>query len=390
MLGAPAELPGVRVAADLPERGHVRVVRSTLRAMSRAPDVAIVSLGTTLGWRYADEALAGMLESLGCSCEIVRVSIGRAGRLRRTMAGVDLVEALAARHAAARVSASAIVFSSVTAALLQRPPRVPYAVRFDTLAALSRPGLSGAWQRWREPVVLARARLLLPWSGVAARTADAVIASARGGAGASCPRIVTLPPPIELVARSGRRDLTAVAYAADPDKRGLGLLCEAWGRARPPDGMLVVGGIDRDRAEAWLARADVAEPAGITWAGALSRPDWLAVVGRARVFVNASRYEDWGVAQLEALALGTPLVTVPTPGPNEALELARRLDPRLVAPERTADALATAVTAGLSLNDAERDVYAAAAQELLVPYRPDAVRSTVAREVIPVLLGSSS
>ena len=354
--------------------------------MSAAPDIAIVSLGTTLGWRHADETLALMLERAGCSCEIVPVEIGRAGVLRRSMVLTDTVEALAARRSAAGVTAGAIIFSSVTAALLQRP-RVPYAVRFDTVAALSRPGGGGAWQRKREPIVLAHARLLLPWSGTAARAAERLIEPLATAPG---PPVVTLPVPIERLSGADVRDLTAMAYAADPIKRGLELLCEAWRRARPPGGRLIVGGLDRETALRWLRRAGLVEPPAVEWVGKLSRDDWLARVARARVFVNASRYEDWGIAQMEALAVGTPLVTVPSPGPNEALALARRLAPGLVAPECNGPALARAIQAGLSLSDAERIAYGTAADAMLELYRPEAVLRTVAQEVVPALLESSS
>ena len=93
--------------------------------------------------------------------------LGRSAALRRTMATTDLVEALAARRAAAGITAGAVIYSTVTAALLQ-PARAPAAVRFDGLAAVNRPGPGGAWQRRRERTVLERADVLLPWSEQAA------------------------------------------------------------------------------------------------------------------------------------------------------------------------------------------------------------------------------
>ena len=62
----------------------------------------------------------------------------------------------------------------------------------------------------------------------------------------------------------------------------------------------------------------------------LSRADYRALLRRARVFVCAPRREDYGIAQLEALADGCMLVTTPSPGPYAALPLARELDSRLV------------------------------------------------------------
>ena len=62
----------------------------------------------------------------------------------------------------------------------------------------------------------------------------------------------------------------------------------------------------------------------------LSRAEYRALLRRARVFVCAPRREDYGIAQLEALADGCLLVTAPSPGPYAALPLARELDARLV------------------------------------------------------------
>jgi glycosyltransferase involved in cell wall biosynthesis len=100
------------------------------------------------------------------------------------------------------------------------------------------------------------------------------------------------------------------------------------------------------------------------------------------VFINASRREDHGLAQLEALAAGTPLVTVPSPGAYEALPIARRLAPRLVASEVSASALAAALRAGLAFDDA---TYSARAAVALEPYRRSRVLSVVRDEVLPAL-----
>ena len=343
-------------------------------------DVALVSLGTTPGWRRGDEAFAELVREAGASCEVVPVRLGAARRLRRNMTTTDLVEALAARRSARGIAARAVVYSTITAALLQ-PRRDPYAVRFDTLAAHNRPGVGGLWQRAREPRVLSGARLLLPWSEVAASAARELLADP--------PPIVALPPPLEAIETGGSRELDAVAYAGNPEKRGLDLLCEAWRRGAPAGARLVVGGIEREAALRHLRRAGVREPEGLEWAGALPRERWIGTVAAARVFLNAARYEDWGLAQMEALAAGTPLVTVPTPGPNEALALARRLAPELVAAERSADALAAALRAGLALDEPARAGYAERAAELLAPYRRDAVARVVAEEVLPALLNAS-
>jgi glycosyltransferase involved in cell wall biosynthesis len=344
------------------------------------PDIALVSLGTTMGLRRADDALAELMLEAGASCEVVRVGIGRLGRLRRGMLLTDVAEAYAARRSARAVRARTVIYSSVTAALLQRPSG-PYGVRFDSLAALNRPGIGGLWQRRRERLVLGSARLLLAWSESGARAARTLL----GGG----PPAVVLPPPVDGAAAEGERDIDAVAYAANPHKRGLELLCQAWREAAPPGSRLIVGGLDPVTAQQYLRRAGVAEPRAVEWAGALPREGWLELVSRARVFVNASRYEDWGLAQMEALAAGTPLVTVPSAGLNEALPLARRLARPLVAQECSAGALASALRAGLVLDSEARGIYARKAARLLVPYRRPALRRTVAEDVLPALLTSA-
>jgi hypothetical protein len=334
--------------------------------MAGPVDVALVSLGTTPGLRRADDAFAAQLEVAGVACELRRARIGRAGALRRNPPLTDLVEALAARRAARGIDARVAVFSTVTAALLQ-PRERPYAVTFDSPAALNRPGRGGAWQRRAERRALASARLLLPRGESAAAAVPGDV-----------PRVV-VPPPIEDLAHGGERDIDAVTYAGNPRKRGLDLVCRAWARAGG-GGRLVVGGIGRERALRWLDHAGVAEPAGVEWPGALPREEWLATVRRARLFVNGSRWEDYGIAQLEAVSAGAALVTVPSPGPYEALPLARRLSPELV----DAD-LAAALAAGLALGDQELAAYREEAAAALAPYRPAAVQAIVTERVVPAL-----
>lgn len=328
-------------------------------------DVALVSLGTTPGLRRADEAFAQQLRDAGVACELVPVRVGAAGSLRRNPAITDLVESLAARRVS-RPRARVVVFSTVTASLLRRGGG-PYAVRFDSPAALNRPGAPGAWQRRAERRALAGARCLLPWSERAAE-----------GAPGDAPRVI-LPVPVEQLPGASARDIDAVAYAGDPKKRGLDVLCGAWARAGG-GARLVVGGIEPERARRWLARKRVVEPDGIEWIGPVERERWLETVQRARLFVNASRREDYGLAQLEALSAGAALVTVPSPGPYEALPLARRLAPQLVA-----DDLVSALAAGLALSASELEAYRGAAATELAPYRPAAVQAVVAERVIPAL-----
>jgi glycosyltransferase involved in cell wall biosynthesis len=338
------------------------------------PDIALVSLGTTPGLMRADDAFAGLAEAAGVSCELVRVRVGRASALRRHATVTDAVEALAARRAASGLRARAVVYSTVTAALLQRHSG-PYAVRFDSPAALNRLGPAGAWQRAREKRVMAGATVLLPWGDAAAA---AIPREARG-----VPAIA-LRVPVTAASGSGTqdRDIEALAYAGYPEKRGLDILVRAWAKVSAPGALLVVAGIERARALRWLERRGIPEPPNVEWPGLLDPAEWQAKLARARLFVNASRREDHGLSQLEALAAGAVLVTVPSAGPYEALPLARAIDERLVAAAIDENALAVSLAAGLQVDPS---AYAASAAPLLEPYRPEAVRRVFEQQVLPAL-----
>jgi hypothetical protein len=333
-------------------------------------DIALISLATTPGLRASDAAFADLVRGAGATCAVVPVDIGWSGRLRRHAAVTDFVEAVAARRSARGVDARAVVYSTVTAALLQPDSAVPAAIRFDATASLNRPGAAGAWQRRRERAVLREADLLVPVSD---------------GAAAALPRghapSVRVPIPVPEVEAPAERDIAATMYAGYPRKRGLELALAAW----PGDERIVVGGADAEKGRRWLERRGVPEPAGVEWAGMVPRAEWLATVARSRVFVNASRWEDYGIAQFEALAAGTPVVTVPSAGAFEALPLLRTLAPELVAPEISAQALREPLRLALSWGDAERAAYRERAIEALRPYRAEAIQQVVAERVLPAL-----
>ena len=341
-------------------------------------DIALISLATTPGLVRSDAAFAQLIRDCGVDCEVVPVQIGPSGKLRRHPAATDLVEAIAARRTARKATknARAVIYSTTTAALLQRTGK-PYAVRFDATAGLNRPeGLPSAWQRSRERRVLGDARLLLPVSeGATAKLPDP-----------HAP-VVRIPIPVDDVPSAGARDIAATAYAGYPRKRGLEVIVQAW--ARLPRQTLLVGGTDRDKAVRWLDRCGVSEPEGIEYTGMIDRDEWLAKVARSRVFVNASHWEDYGIAQFEALAAGTPVATVPSPGSYEALRLIRELDPDLVTDEIDSDQLARAIEKALAYDDARRADYAARARKLLEPYRAAALRDAVRDKVLPVLLAEA-
>src|SRR4051812_7514541 len=349
--------------------------------MAEMPDIALVSLGTTPGLRNADQAFAQMARDAGVSCEVIDVGVGKSGGLRRQSTITDFVEARAARNAAMKIKAKVIVYSTVTAALMQKPSG-PYAVRFDSPAAENRQGPAGAWSRRREEKALANAVVLLPWGQAALK---AIPAEAKG-----VPAIA-LPVPIEAytaertasVTGTTDREIDALAYAGYPEKRGLDVLMQAWEVSGLADKRtLRVTGIERGRALEWLSKRKLSEPAGVEWSGLMEPGQFRYTLSRTKVFVNASRREDHGLSQLEALAAGAALVTTISEGPYEALPLATKLDPHLISPSPSAQSLAFAMKAGFQV---DLDDYSARAQEMLAPYRPEAIQQVFEEQVVPAL-----
>jgi glycosyltransferase involved in cell wall biosynthesis len=106
--------------------------------------------------------------------------------------------------------------------------------------------------------------------------------------------------------------------------------------------------------------------------------EYRALLRRARVFVAAPRYEEYGIAQLEALADGCRLVTTAAQGGYAALPLARALDPRLVG-----DDLARALRTAL---DDPAPGYAERARAALAPWAPAAVDELVRERLLPALV----
>jgi glycosyltransferase involved in cell wall biosynthesis len=322
-----------------------------------AVDVLVVSLGSTAGLRAADAELVASLRRAGASVAVV---VARAPREVRTFALTDLAWALAARRAAVEGLRAhrprAVLYATTTAALLW--PRGG-AVRFDAPAAGNRPGRHGVWQRPVERRRLRAAPLLVPQS-----------AGALAEAGLTGEPAVVVPIPVEPSGPpAAARDVAAITYAANPHKKGLDVVLAAWSRVRRDGEELLVTGTGA-----------IPDRPGVRAIGPLAPEAYRALLRRARVYVTAPRREDYGVAQLEALADGCLLVTNAAPGPYAALPLARALDPRLVG-----DDLATGLRTAL---DDPPPGYAARALEAIAPFRRAAVDATVRDELLPALLTS--
>ena len=315
-------------------------------------DVLVVSLGATGGLRAADDELLASLRRAGATAELVR-----AERVRewRTYGLIELAWALSARRAAVagidRFSPRALIYSTTTAALLA--PRSG-AIRFDAPAAGNRPGRHGFWQRPAERRRFAAAPLLLPWS--------------EGGLAEAPPHGPAIVLPVPVAPQRDKRDsplCRVVTYGAHPEKKGLDRVLAAWRRVRREGEELAVAGLE-----------GTDEP-GVRYLGTLPREEYRALVASAGVFVTAPRREDYGLAQLEALADGCVLATTPAPGPYAALPLARELDPRTV-DEDIGRALRVAL-------DDPAPGYAERARALLAPFSAEAADRIVREEVLPAL-----
>jgi glycosyltransferase involved in cell wall biosynthesis len=360
-----------------------------MRRSGQEVDVLLVTLGSTLGLRIADDELVRSLRRAGAHVAVAETPRPRAVR---TLMLTDLVWARAARRAVERQLREllprrprSIVYSTTTAALLWP---LPGAIRFDAPAVANRPGRHGLWQRPLERLRLRQSPLLLPWS-------EGGLAEARIADPGREARALVLPVPFdrEHPAEHGadqdlaigadaractapERDIAAITYAGNPTKKGFDRVLAAWRGARRPGERLVVVGVARDALRA--AGFDLPD-ADVEVTGPIARPVLGALLRRARVFVCAPRREDYGLIQLEALAEGCRLVTTPAPGPYVALSLARQLDPRLVG-EDLRGALRDAL-------DAPLPEYATRAAALLDPYRRDTFDQLVAERLLPRLLG---
>jgi hypothetical protein len=223
------------------------------------------------------------------------------------------------------------------------------------------------WQRPVERRRLAEASLLVP------QDAGALVE-----AGSPATASVVVPIPVEPSAdgRAGGegRDIAAVTYATNPYKKGLDRVLAAWAVARREGEELVVAGVEH-------ASGD-----GVRYVGTLTPAAFRGLLRRARVYVTAPRREDYGIAQLEALADGCRVVTTPAPGPYAALPLLRADGLGWVAGPEPA-ALGAALRAAL---DADDPGYAARALMAITPFRRAAIDTLVATTLLPQLLGGQS
>ena len=359
---------------------------------SGAVDVMYVVSGTTQGHQRADRALMSALGKVGVNAVMVTGDFSLPWPIKRqvwrSMLTIDLFQAMvlrgAARRGVQRHRPRAILYATSHAAMLQpRRSHGRVGIRFDTPARVSRKGRLFAVEHWLERRQFDRARVLAP----VGLTIDPSFLDVLPEGGT----VVPLPIPVESAPNEStpEREPIVVAYAGNPHKKGLDRVVSAWAKVSPTGRRLLITGVDHAEGAWYLREQGIVEPSGVEWRGKLSPAEHRALTSRAEIFLAASRYEDYGIAQLEALVDGSVLVTTPSPGPFVALPIARELDSRVVADSESAEDLARALRSALDMTDAEREMYRQRANALVRTFSPACLEQRLRDDVLPALLSET-
>jgi glycosyltransferase involved in cell wall biosynthesis len=180
-----------------------------------------------------------------------------------------------------------------------------------------------------------------------------------------------------------------VVYASNPHKKGLDIALTAWANAHPDGVRLVVTGIDPEIGRDWCNDNHIPVSASVDWRGVLEASEFRQLLRGSCILLAASRYEDHGATQLEALADGALLVTVPSAGPFEPLGIAKQLPGSLVAETVDADTLAVCLVRAIHMTPTERAAYRATAGRLTSPYSEEVLDERLRERVLPSLLRST-
>lgn len=115
-------------------------------------------------------------------------------------------------------------------------------------------------------------------------------------------------PPVEEAAAAARDDVVVSVGAVSPRKNTLGLVRAA----RQLDCRVLVVGQQPRVGDTYAERVMSEVPDNVEFIGLLPRAEVLRLLGRSRVHVQPGFVETPGLASLEALALGTPVVVSDT------------------------------------------------------------------------------
>lgn len=180
-------------------------------------------------------------------------------------------------------------------------------------------------------------------------------------------------------------DFTFLTVGGLNENKGIHLLFEAFARgfANDPGTRLRIGGHgpERMRLEKLAAQLGIADR--VSFLGALTRQQVAEELARAQALVHPSRYETFGVAIVEALAMGRPVVATRCGGPD-GIVTARD---GLLLPVDDVDALARAM-GELRVRIGEYD--AAAIRQAALERFGEAAVVTRLREAYEAVAGRSS
>jgi len=192
--------------------------------------------------------------------------------------------------------------------------------------------------------------------------------------------IVVVPAGVDdaLFAMPRRREVPAVLYIGrlDAFQKGLDVLLEAFAAvARRSSGVrLWIAGRGRDRATLARCAEELGIGRRIRWWGAVSERGKRRLLAHASVFVQPSRFEGFGIAAAEAMAVGLPVVASAV---DSLPEVVQPPEGGLVVPPEDPTALASALERLLCDADCRRAL-GQGARRIAERFRWDAVADSFA------------
>ena len=106
------------------------------------------------------------------------------------------------------------------------------------------------------------------------------------------------------------------------------ILIKAWSMLHE-NKKLVVTGVNKEDAVLYLKKKSIKIPHNIEFAGVMTRAGYLSKLARSGFYISPARFEEFGIAVLEALSYGKPVAATPTIGPSEFLQ---EIDKNLISP----------------------------------------------------------
>ena len=281
---------------------------------------------------------------------------------------------------------SVFTFPATVAAHIAWQSSIPYVVR--PLGVLNRWGLKSgrAWAKRLSIRLIERAML----RRAAAVQFSSVTERAESAEACPLPRTVVIPNPVDIDVPA-QRGLFRKSYSAIADRRivlfvgrldpvkGIELLLEAFVIVRQsnPHAALVIGGSgDPAYVQTLHARTQQLGIADdVLWTGFLDQAAKAAALADADVFVAPSRSESFGMAAVEALAAGVPVVL--SVGAGIAQDVVQAGAGLVISPD--ASEIARAIGRILTDGDLARGLAGRAQTLVRSRYRADAVAAQLVK-----------